>query len=98
MSTQFLRRLSKGCKHKFLVTSKVSSISNINNNIIMFLPLLFGCEISSLESELFSLPVCRGGLGIYLPKHMNQLLYNTSRGGTVELDGFRSKRLPVTLC
>ena len=44
-----------------------------------FLPSLFGCEISPLESELFSLPVRRGGLEICLLKHMNQLLYNASK-------------------
>ena len=52
----------------------------------LFLPSLFGCEISPLESELFSLPVRWGGLGICLSKHMNQLLYNASRDGTHVVD------------
>ena len=47
-----------------------------------FLPAMFGCEISQLEFELFSLPVRLGGLGICLPKYMAQPLYNTSRQAT----------------
>ena len=32
-----------------------------------FLPALFGCEITSLEQQLFSLPVRFGGLGLSVP-------------------------------
>jgi len=43
---------------------------------------MFGCELSQLEFELFSLPVRLGGLGICLPKYMVRPLYNTSRQAT----------------
>ena len=47
-----------------------------------FLPAVFGCEISPLEFELFSLPVCFGGLGILLPNHLAKTLYDASRSAT----------------
>ena len=47
-----------------------------------FLPAIFGCKVSQLEVELFSLPVCLGGLGICLPKHLTERLYNASRRAT----------------
>ena len=47
-----------------------------------FLPAMFGSEISSLELDLFSLPVRFGGLGIFLPRHLANPLYNASRGAT----------------
>ena len=47
-----------------------------------FLPAMFGCEVSPLELELFSLPVRFGGLGIPLPKHLATSLFNASRFAT----------------
>ena len=51
------------------VVSDCHSLFAPLENIIfsLFLPAMFGCEISSLEFELFSLPVRFGGLGILLP-------------------------------
>ena len=43
---------------------------------------MFGCEISPLEFELFSLPVHFGGLGIPLPKHLAGPMYDASRYAT----------------
>ena len=40
---------------------------------------MFSCEVSPLELELFSLPVHFGGLGIPLPKHLANALFNASR-------------------
>ena len=44
-----------------------------------FLSVMFGCEVSQLEIELFSLPVHLGSLEICLPKHLVEPLYNASR-------------------
>ena len=43
---------------------------------------MFGCEVSPLKLELFSLPVHFGGLGIPLPKHLATPLFNASRFAT----------------
>ena len=43
---------------------------------------MFGCEISPLEFELFSLPVRFGGLGILLPRLLANPLFATSRSAT----------------
>ena len=56
-----------------------------------FLPAMFGCEVSPLELELFSLPVRFGGLGIPLPKHLANPLFNASRFATrVIVDSIRN--------
>ena len=47
-----------------------------------FLPAIFGCEVSSLERELFSLPVRMGGLGVFKPNEMSEMLYNSSKEST----------------
>ena len=49
-------------------------------NVLMtsFLPALFGCEISSLEKNLFSLPVRFGDLGISVPTASAVDLYTAS--------------------
>ena len=44
-----------------------------------FLPAVFGCDISSLEQQLFSLSVRFGGLGISFPLSP---IYNASRAST----------------
>jgi len=43
---------------------------------------MFGCEISSLEQRLFSLPVRLGGLGLDLPTVSANSLYAASRHAT----------------
>ena len=43
------------------------------------LPTLFGCEISSLERCLFSLPTRMGGLNILKPVDTASSNYHTSR-------------------
>ena len=52
------------------------------NDSFFILPAMFGSEISSLELDLFSLPVWFGGVGIFLPRHLANPLYNASRGAT----------------
>ena len=47
-----------------------------------FLPAMFGCEVSYLEQQLFSLPVRLGGLGIDLPTVSANFLYAASRHAT----------------
>ena len=47
-----------------------------------FLPTIFGCEVSSLERELFSLPARMGGLGVFKPNEMSEMLYNSSKEST----------------
>ena len=47
-----------------------------------FLPAMFGCEVSSLERELFSLPARMGGLGVFKPNEMSEMLYNSSKEST----------------
>ena len=47
-----------------------------------FLPAIFGCEVSSLERELFSLPARMGGIGVFKPNEMSEMLYNSSKEST----------------
>ena len=47
-----------------------------------FLPVMFGCEISSLEQRLFSLPLRLGGLGLDLPTVSANSLNAASRYAT----------------
>ena len=42
-----------------------------------FLPAIFGCEVSALKQQLFSLPVRFGGLGVMLPSSSCESLYKT---------------------
>ena len=70
----YLQRVVPHCHALFAPLENVISSS--------FLPALFGCEVSPLEVELFSLPVRLGGLGICFPKHLAELLYNASRQAT----------------
>ena len=46
------------------------------------MPAIFGCEVSSLERELFSLPARMGGLGIFKPNEMSEMLFNSSKEST----------------
>ena len=43
---------------------------------------MFGCEISSLEQRMFSLPVRFGGLGVDLPVTSADSMYAASRHAT----------------
>ena len=47
-----------------------------------FLPAMFGCEITSLEQRMFSLPVRFGGLGVDLPVTSADCKYAASRHAT----------------
>ena len=47
-----------------------------------FFSAMFGCEISSLERRMFSLPICFGGLGVDLPVTSADSMYAASRHAT----------------
>ena len=47
-----------------------------------FLPSVFGCEVSELEQQLFSLPVRFGGLGVSLPTSSTESMYMASHSAT----------------
>ena len=70
----YLQRVIPGCSSLF------SDLTNVL--LTSFLPALFGCEISSLEQKLFSLPVRFGGLGISVPTASAVDLYTASRHAT----------------
>ena len=55
----YLQRVIPGCDSLFSDLTDILRTS--------FLPALFSCEISSLEQQLFSLPVRFGGLGLSVP-------------------------------
>ena len=58
-----------------------------------FLPAVFGCEISSIERDLFSLPARMGGLGVNNPTETSMLPYSISREATkVITEAIVSKR------
>ena len=60
-----------------------SLVTPLENIIFsLFLPAMYGCEISSLEFELFSLPVHFGGLGILLLRLLAIPLFAASRSAT----------------
>ena len=52
-----------------------------------FLHALFGCEITSLEQQLFSLPVRFGGLGLSVPTASAADLFTASRHATQVIIG-----------
>jgi len=47
-----------------------------------FLPALFGCEVSQLEQQMFSLPVHWGGLGLSMPSVSASLNFSASQCAT----------------
>ena len=47
---------------------------------------MLGCEVTSLERELFSLPARMGGLGISKPNEMSEMLFNSSKESTKVID------------
>ena len=66
----YLQRVVPDCRSLF------APLENIISSL--FLPAMFGCEISSLESELFSLPVRFSGFGILLPRYLANPLFAAS--------------------
>ena len=52
-----------------------------------FLPALCGCEITSLEQQLFSLPIRYGGLGLSVPTASAVDLFTASRHATKVIIG-----------
>ena len=67
----YLQRLVPSCSHLF------KDIENIIASNL--LPTIFGCEISSNERSIFTLPTRMGGLNIQDPTEQGDLLYSTSR-------------------
>lgn len=51
----------------------------------IFLPTLFGGDVSSIEADLFSLPVHKGGLAISNPFNSTNLNYDISKKGCTAL-------------
>ena len=47
-----------------------------------YLPALFGSEISQLKHQMFSLPVCWGGLGLTMPCVSASLNFSASERST----------------
>ena len=47
-----------------------------------FIPTLFGCDVSSLERQLFALPVRFGGLGVFSPSLTAEPHHLASRAST----------------
>ena len=47
-----------------------------------FLPRILGWSISDPEKTLFSLPVCKGGMGIRDPVESVDKIYSSSKEGT----------------
>ena len=70
----YLQRVVPDCRSLF------APLENIISSL--FLSAMFGCQISSLESELFFLPVRFGGLGILLPRLLANPLFAASRSAT----------------
>ena len=70
----FLHRVVPDCCSLFTELEK-SLLSS-------FLPAMFGCDISSLEQRLFSLPMRFGGLGLDLPTVSANSLYAASGHAT----------------
>ena len=75
----YLQRIIPGCSSLF------SDLINIL--MTLFLPALFGCEISSLEQKLFLLLVRFGELGISFPTASAVDLYNVSWNSTQVIVG-----------
>ena len=71
---QFIQRLVFDCESCFdLLELRIAT---------SFLPTIFGCEISSDERNVFSLPTRLGGLNILNPTKTGQFSYTLSRGST----------------
>ena len=70
----FLQRVIPKC-HSLFAKLETTILSS-------FLPAVFGCEINSLEQQMFSLPVRFGGLGVDLPVTSADLMYTASQHAT----------------
>ena len=75
----YLQRVIPGCGSLFSDLTDILRTS--------FLPALFGCEITSLEQQLFSLPVRFGGLGLSVPTASAVDLFTASRHATQVIVG-----------
>ena len=70
----YLQRVVPDCETKFFELESVIAEK--------FLPAVFGCEISSIKRDLFSLPARMGGLGVNNPTETFMLSYSISREAT----------------
>ena len=75
----YLQRVIPGCGSLFSDLTDILRTS--------FLPALFGCETTSLEQQLFSLPVRFGGLGLSVPTASAVDLFTASRHATQVIVG-----------
>ena len=72
-------------QHKY--TCFLRTIAGISDNLKpldesindIFIPALFGCEISDSERDIISLPIREGGLGIRKVSEMADISYDASR-------------------
>ena len=81
----YVQRVVPGCQSLFDELESVIAEK--------FLPAIFGCEVSSLERELFSLPARMGGLGVFKPNEMTEMLFNSSKNSTkVIVDAIRGRQ------
>ena len=67
----YIQRVVPGCESSF------HEIEHMLANDL--LPTIFGCEVSPVERELFTLPARMGGLGIVNPTEMCDFSFTTSR-------------------
>ena len=77
-----------------MVTGRQSLFDELESVIFeKVLPDIFGCEVSSLERELFSLPARMGWPGILKPNEMSEMLFNSSKeSAKVIVNAIRGKR------
>ena len=75
----YLQRVIPGCGSLFSDLTDILRTS--------FLPALFGCEITSLEQQLFLQPIRFGGLGLSVPTASAVDLFTASRHATQVIVG-----------
>ena len=80
--------LTKSLQREWIFLQRVvpmccTLFANLETTLLSsFFPAMFGCEISSLEQRMFSLPVRFGGLGVDLPVTSADSMYAASRHAT----------------
>ena len=80
--------LTKSLQREWIFLQRVvpmccTLFANLETTLLAsFFPAMFGCEISSLEQRMFSLPVRFGGLGVDLPVTSADSMYAASRHAT----------------